>query len=122
MTGRPFLRSLFQTMTMNKPERPLVAVVGTTGTGKSQLAIELALHLQSRQKRAEVINADAMQCYRGLDVVTNKVTDLEAQGVPHHLMSFLDLDEAAYNIGDWQRDAIAKVSPSYSCTLYGRDD
>lgn len=61
--------------------RPLIAVVGATGTGKSQLAVELALALNG-----EVVNADAMQMYRGLEVITNKHPARLQRGVPHHLL------------------------------------
>lgn len=65
--------------------RNVVFVMGATGTGKSRLAIDLAT-----QYPAEVINSDKMQVYRGLDILTNKVTAEERQGVPHHLMAFVD--------------------------------
>lgn len=61
--------------------RPLIAVVGNTGVGKSQLAVELA-----RAFRGEVINADAMQMYKGVDIITNKHPLNEQHGVPHHLL------------------------------------
>ncbi|XP_042054950.1 adenylate isopentenyltransferase 5, chloroplastic-like [Salvia splendens] len=62
-----------------------VVVVGATGTGKSRLSIDLATRFD-----AEVINSDKMQVYRGLDIVTNKVTEDECCGVPHHLLGFAD--------------------------------
>lgn len=62
----------------------IVAVIGSTGTGKSQLGAELAV-----RTRAEILSADSMQTYRGLDVITNKAPPDEMRGVPHHLMSFL---------------------------------
>ena len=98
------------------PKPPLVAIIGTTGVGKSQLGIDLArwmadapVHSGRGLSGAEVINADSMQVYKGLDVITNKVTEEEKQGVPHHLMGFLEPGEE-YKVGDFQRDAIAKVS------------
>jgi len=83
--------------------RDLVAVIGCTGTGKSKLAVELAQHVQqttllaaatttitgSVYADAEVISADSMQVYRGMDVISNKATAEEMGGVSHHLMSFL---------------------------------
>lgn len=59
--------------------------MGATGTGKSKLSV----HLASRYK-AELINSDKMQVYKGLDIVTNKVTMEEQCGVPHHLLGILD--------------------------------
>ncbi|XP_008786948.2 adenylate isopentenyltransferase 5, chloroplastic-like [Phoenix dactylifera] len=59
----------------------VVVVMGATGTGKSRLAIDLAVRFGG-----EVVNSDKMQLYDGLDVVTNKVTDEETRGIPHHLL------------------------------------
>jgi tRNA dimethylallyltransferase len=67
-----------------------LAVVGPTATGKSALAVELAERLGG-----EVINADAMQLYRGMDIGTAKITEAERRGVPHHLLDVLDVREAA---------------------------
>ncbi|KAK6913876.1 hypothetical protein RJ641_021197 [Dillenia turbinata] len=63
----------------------VVIVMGATGTGKSRLAIDLA-----RQFGGEVVNSDKIQVYEGLDIVTNKVTEEECRGVPHHLLGFVD--------------------------------
>ncbi|MEE1621973.1 tRNA (adenosine(37)-N6)-dimethylallyltransferase MiaA [Zafaria sp. Z1313] len=68
----------------------MIAVVGPTGTGKSDLAIELALRLGG-----EVVNADALQFYRGLDIGTAKLAPSERRGVPHHLLDVLDIHEEA---------------------------
>ncbi|CAI0544441.1 unnamed protein product [Linum tenue] len=59
----------------------VVVIMGATGAGKSKLAIDLAAHFP-----IEIVNADSMQVYRGLDVITNKVTVDEQKGVPHHLL------------------------------------
>jgi tRNA dimethylallyltransferase len=82
--------------------RPL-AIVGPTATGKSALAVALAEHLGG-----EVVNADAMQLYRGMDIGTAKVTDDERRGVPHHLLDVLDVTETA-SVAAYQRDARATV-------------
>lgn len=76
-----------------------IAVVGPTATGKSDVAIELALALGG-----EVVNADAMQLYRGMDIGTAKVTEQERRGVPHHLLDVLDVTETA-SVAAYQRDA-----------------
>ncbi|MBO0821385.1 MAG: tRNA (adenosine(37)-N6)-dimethylallyltransferase MiaA [Nocardiopsaceae bacterium] len=68
----------------------LIAVVGATATGKSDLAIELAL-----ATGGEVINADSMQLYRGMDIGTAKLTEPERRGVPHHLIDIWDVTKAA---------------------------
>ncbi|GGM62116.1 tRNA dimethylallyltransferase [Longimycelium tulufanense] len=81
-----------------RPPRP-VAVVGPTATGKSDLGVELALRLGG-----EVINADAMQLYRGMDIGTAKLTEAERRGVPHHLLDVLDVTETA-SVAAYQRQA-----------------
>lgn len=80
-------------------DTPLIAVVGATATGKSDLAIALA-----RQLDGEVINADALQLYRGMDIGTAKVTLEERAGVPHHLLDVLEVTEEA-SVSAYQRDA-----------------
>ncbi|MDN5920036.1 MAG: tRNA (adenosine(37)-N6)-dimethylallyltransferase MiaA [Pseudonocardia sp.] len=82
---------------------PLVVVVGPTATGKSDLALELALRLDG-----EVVNADAMQLYRGLDVGTAKLAPDERRGVPHHQLDVLDVTEAA-SVAAYQRRARADI-------------
>merc|ERR1711952_415295 len=64
---------------------PIVVILGATGAGKSQLALELA-----EKFGGEIISADAMQMYRGLDIVTNKVTEEEQRRVRHHMINILD--------------------------------
>ena len=64
---------------------PLAAVVGPTASGKTRLAVELAL-----RTGGEVISADSMQIYKEMDVATAKPTKEEQKGVPHHLLDFLD--------------------------------
>jgi tRNA dimethylallyltransferase len=84
--------------------RPLgVAVVGPTAVGKSELAVRLAIALGG-----EVVNADAMQLYRGMDVGTAKLTLPERLGVPHHLLDVLDVREEA-SVAAYQRDAAVAV-------------
>ncbi|OWM74199.1 adenylate isopentenyltransferase 5, chloroplastic-like [Punica granatum] len=65
----------------------VVFVMGATGTGKSRLAIDLAT-----QFPAEIINSDKIQVHRGLEVLTNKVTEAECRGVPHHLLGVIEPD------------------------------
>lgn len=69
---------------------PVVAVVGPTATGKSDLGVALALALAG-----EVVNADASQLYRGMDVGTAKLPPAERRGVPHHQLDVLDVREEA---------------------------
>ena len=82
---------------------PLVAVVGPTATGKSDLGLALAAALGG-----EVVNADALQLYRGMDIGTAKLTPAERAGVPHHLLDVLDVTETA-SVAAYQRDARAVI-------------
>ena len=77
----------------------VIAVVGPTATGKSDLAIQLASRLGG-----EVVNADAMQLYRGMDIGTAKLPAAARRGVRHHLLDVLDVTETA-SVAVYQRDA-----------------
>ncbi|GAV02194.1 hypothetical protein RvY_12790 [Ramazzottius varieornatus] len=82
---------------------PIVVVLGATGTGKSKLSIALAKRFEG-----EVINADSMQVYRGLDIVTNKITDAERAECPHHLLGFLD-PLRMFHVFDFQEQCLSIV-------------
>lgn len=82
---------------------PVVAVVGPTAAGKSDLGVELA-----RQLDGEVINADSMQLYRGMDIGTAKLTVAERRGVPHHLLNIWEVTETA-SVAEYQRLARAEI-------------
>ncbi len=77
----------------------ILAIVGPTAVGKTKLSIELA-----KIYNGEVINADSMQIYKGLDIGTAKATKEEMQHIPHHLLSIKDVDED-YSVFDYQKDA-----------------
>lgn len=80
----------------NAERRPaLIAVVGPTGTGKSELSLDLAERIRARGQLAEIVNADAMQFYRGMDIGTAKVPERDRRGIPHHLFDVLDVTEDA---------------------------
>ncbi|OLL82803.1 tRNA dimethylallyltransferase [Pseudonocardia sp. Ae168_Ps1] len=87
----------------------LVAVVGPTATGKSDLGLEIALALGG-----EVVNVDAMQLYRGLDIGTAKLPVPERRGVPHHLLDVLDVRETA-SVAAYQREARAVIERLRTC-------
>lgn len=79
------------------------AVVGATGTGKTGLSLDLADALAARGRPAEIVNADAMQLYRGMDIGTAKLPIGERRGIRHHLFDALVVtDEAAVA---WYQDA-----------------
>ena len=86
----------------------LVVIVGATGTGKSELSLSLAEALSAHGMSAEIVNADAMQLYRGMDVGTAKLTIEERRGIPHHMLDVLDPSDEA-SVADYQRDARAAI-------------
>lgn len=88
---------------------PLIAVVGATGTGKSALSLDLAERLAAQGHPVEIVNADAMQLYRGMDIGTAKLPPAERRGVPHHLLDILDVTEEA-SVADFQERALHVLS------------
>lgn len=88
--------------------QPVIAVVGPTGSGKSDLGVNLALALNG-----EVINADALQFYRGMDIGTAKITMDERRGVPHHLLDIMEVTQEA-SVADFQRACRSAISDIHS--------
>lgn len=91
---------------MNAPQ--IVAVVGATGTGKSDLSLDIAEQLAHVGRTAEIVNADAMQLYRGMDIGTAKLPPTERRGIPHHLLDVLEVADEA-SVAAYQRDARAAI-------------
>lgn len=89
---------------MTATNLPVIAIVGPTGTGKSDLAIALAQELGG-----EIVNSDALQFYRGMDIGTAKLPVSERGGVEHHLMDILDITEEA-SVAAFQEQARAQFS------------
>jgi tRNA dimethylallyltransferase len=85
------------------------AVVGATGTGKTGLSLRLADAVRARGRGAEIVNADAMQLYRGMDIGTAKLPPAERHGIPHHLFDVLDVTEEA-TVAAYQPEARAAIS------------
>ncbi|KUH37436.1 MULTISPECIES: tRNA (adenosine(37)-N6)-dimethylallyltransferase MiaA [Streptomyces] len=90
-------------MSSTNPAPRVIAVVGPTAAGKSDLGVHLA-----RELGGEVVNADSMQLYRGMDIGTAKLTPEERGGVPHHLLDIWDVTEAA-SVAEYQRLARAEI-------------
>ena len=86
--------------------RPIVAVVGATAAGKTGLSLDLAERLDG-----EIVNTDAMQVYRGMDIGTAKLPESERRGVPHHLLDLLDVTEplTVAEFQGWARAAVAEI-------------
>jgi tRNA dimethylallyltransferase len=83
---------------------PIVAIVGATASGKSDLALDVAERLGG-----EIVNTDAMQVYRGMDIGTAKLPPAERRGIPHHLLDLLDVTEPA-TVAEFQRWARAAIA------------
>ena len=77
----------------------IICIVGPTGVGKTKLSVELA-----KKYNAIIVNCDAMQVYKGLDIGTAKVREDEKDGVPHYLFDIKEVDED-YTVFDYQKDA-----------------
>ncbi|WP_420035929.1 tRNA (adenosine(37)-N6)-dimethylallyltransferase MiaA [Streptomyces sp. cg28] len=90
-------------MSSAAPAPRVIAVVGPTAAGKSDLGVFLA-----RELGGEVVNADSMQLYRGMDIGTAKLTPEERAGVPHHLLDIWDVTQAA-SVAEYQRLARAEI-------------
>ena len=86
--------------------QPIVALVGATASGKTGLSLDLAERLGG-----EVVNTDAMQVYRGMDIGTAKLPEAERRGIAHHLLDVLDVTESATValFQEWARDAVADI-------------
>ncbi|TFD26924.1 tRNA (adenosine(37)-N6)-dimethylallyltransferase MiaA [Cryobacterium cryoconiti] len=90
-------------------EPTLVVIVGPTGTGKSDLSLDLAERLAGDGRAAEIINADAMQLYRGMDIGTAKLSVAERRGIPHHLLDVLAVTDEA-TVARFQTEARAAIT------------
>jgi tRNA dimethylallyltransferase len=86
----------------------LIAVVGSTGTGKSELAIRITEAIRQDGQAAEIVNADAMQLYKGMDIGTAKLPVSERRGIEHHLVDVLDVTQES-TAAEYQKIARAKI-------------
>ncbi|HRH26003.1 MAG TPA: tRNA (adenosine(37)-N6)-dimethylallyltransferase MiaA [Candidatus Paceibacterota bacterium] len=81
----------------------IIALIGPTAVGKSDLAVEIALQLKKSGVDAEIVSADSRQVYTGLDLGTGKITTSEMRGIPHHLLDVANPKET-YTASDFTRD------------------
>lgn len=84
-------------------EKPVIAIVGPTASGKSTLGIEVALQING-----EIINCDSVQVYKEIQIATAKVPFDERKDIPHHLIDFVSPD-INYTAGEWAREAAKKI-------------
>lgn len=90
-------------MSANTSQKPVIAIVGPTASGKSTLGIEVALQLDG-----EIINCDSVQVYQEIQIATAKVPFAERQGIPHHLIDFVP-PSINYTAVEWAREAARKI-------------
>ena len=96
---------------MGNALQPLLVLVGPTATGKSELAVDVALRLRELGTAAEVVNADSMLVYKGMDIGTAKPPRSERRGIPHHLIDIWDVTHRA-TVAEFQglaRQSIADI-------------
>ncbi len=86
----------------------LVAIVGATGTGKSELGLDLSETLLAQGVVAEIVNTDAMQQYRGMDIGTAKLPEHARRGIPHHLIDTLEVT-AESTVAGYQASALNRI-------------
>lgn len=99
-----------QTLTfVMKGRPPIFAISGPTASGKTALGVRLA-----QEVGGEVINFDSVQIYRGIEIATAKPSEAEKQGIPHHLIGYVD-PNINYTAADWATDAAAKIAEIESC-------
>ncbi|KAI9443352.1 tRNA isopentenyltransferase [Lactarius indigo] len=104
-------------MALPRALRPIIAIFGATGVGKSRLSVELALNLAKRfdnhgWKGGVVVNADSMQVYKGFNTITNKIPLEERHGVDHFLMDIKEPTEQ-YPVGQWIHDATQAIDDAH---------
>lgn len=84
--------------------KPVYSIVGPTASGKTEIAVELALRIGN----AEIINCDSVQIYKGIEIATAKPSLSEMRGVVHHLLDYVP-PEVCYTAADWASDAAGKI-------------
>lgn len=93
---------------MAQPEKHLIVIAGATASGKTGLAVQLAQHIDT-----EVISADSRQFYREMHIGTARPTAEEMQGVPHHFVGHIGVEQA-YSAGQFERDALELLTELFT--------
>lgn len=89
--------------------QPVIVLIGPTASGKSALAVDVAVQLQNEGILAEIVNADSMLVYRGMNIGTAKPTLQERQGITHHLIDSMEVTEQA-SVAEFQEQARAVIA------------
>ena len=84
---------------------PIIIILGATAVGKTKLSVHL-----SKRFNGEIINADSMQIYEGLDIATAKPTIEERENIPHHLFSYINPLDRSHTVVDYRNDALPIVN------------
>lgn len=103
MTDNHFGTEIGMSAGGNPSRKPVLCLVGPTASGKSDLGVQVA-----KAVGGEVLSADSMQVYRGMDIGTAKMTQEEMQGIPHHLIDLVPPD-APFTVADWTRFADERI-------------
>ena len=85
-------------------KKKVLFIMGSTGTGKTKLSINLGMHFPS-----EIINSDKIQVYKGLDIVLNKIPESERHGIPHHLLGIIDNPKYNYTAEEFCQHALDAI-------------
>ncbi len=93
---------------------PLIVIVGPTSTGKTSISIHLAKYLEKIGITAEIISADSRQVYKGLNLLSGKVTKKEMSGVKHHMIDFVS-PKKTFSVSDYQRQTKKIIRQIYDC-------
>lgn len=91
----------------------IIAIVGATGTGKTALSLDVARTLDAAGQNAEIVNADAMQLYRGMNIGTAKLSETERAEFPHHMFDVLDVTQESA-VADYQWHTRAVIDEIFS--------
>ena len=90
---------------LNFVKKPfIISIVGPTSSGKTAISISFAKKLKKLGITAEIVSADSRQVYKGLDLLSGKVTKKEMSGIPHHLLSIVN-PKKVYSVSDYKKDA-----------------